>query len=50
MTRLDLAALDRDGALEEARAKLTRAQLLGAGLTATGGAARRCRGAPGRPS
>ena len=36
MTRLDPAALDRDGALEEARAKLTRVQLLGAGLTATG--------------
>jgi hypothetical protein len=36
MTRLDPAALDRDGALEEARGRLTRAQLLGAGLTATG--------------
>jgi hypothetical protein len=36
VTRLDLAALDRDGALEQTRAKLTRTQLVGAGLTATG--------------
>jgi hypothetical protein len=36
VSELDLAALDVDGALEETRAGLSRAQLLGAGLAATG--------------